>query len=315
MSALQAANEKLSKFHGNMTTEKNMRDQHHSTLDERVCFIEQQMVDSREKAVAAEEGKNKELNGSLKQLHDHVKREKEMRDGHYATVSERLDFLEKLVGESADKYAEHVKALQAANEKLNKVHGNMASEKDTRDKHHATLEERVTFIEQQIGESAENNSQALAALANTHKELSGSLSQLHSHVSRERESREGHHATVDERLEYLEKFVGDSAEKHEKHMKALAASHAKLESVSGIISAEQDARHKHHATMNDRLDFIEKQIGESAGSVDIHAQTLAAQKISHKELRAAFDKLHAHVKGEKEARESHHATVNSAWNF
>jgi len=182
------------------------------------------------------------------------------------------------------------------------VHGHVSVEKDISEKHHATLEERLAIIEQQLGECSENNSQAMAKLECHHKEFSCSLSQLHGHVSREKESREGHHATVNERLEHLEKYVGESADKHGKHIEAV---NAKFNLFSGNLTAEKGAREKQHLTIEERLALIDRQIKECSES---QAEAVGTQKNAHKELCATIDRLHSHVRVEKDTRESHCAT-------
>merc|ERR1719343_698645 len=93
-------------------------------------------------------------------------------------------------------------------------------------------------------------------------------------------------APMVERMQYVEGIVGDSMEKHARE---IAQAHVKLDlfavRVAGVESTKEkvDAlradHHQHasdmqthHATMKQRLDYLEKLIGDSA---DKHAQELA----------------------------------------
>merc|ERR1719210_1377637 len=140
----------------------------------------------------------------------------------HATMGERVDYLEKLMGESADKHATELEALKAAHAKL----------------------------------------------ANDHNTRNSKLSDL---MAREKDAREGHHASVQERLIYLEKVVGDSADKHAAEIDALKAAHSKHATAAAKQTKDLESLkqvHEKHATLEERLNYVEKLLGDSA---DKHA--------------------------------------------
>lgn len=119
-------------------------------------------------------------------------------------------------------------------------------------------------------------------------------------------------APMMERMQYVEGIVGDSMEKHARE---IAQAHVKLDlfavRVSGVESAKEkfDAlradHHQHaadiqthHATMKQRLDYLEKLIGDSA---DKHAQELAKWRAE----RAERTRYHAEALSEVDKRMAH----------
>merc|ERR1740139_262154 len=67
---------------------------------------------------------------------------------------------------------------------------------------------------------------------------------------------ESHHATLGERVKYLEKALGDSADKHTAELNKLRDAHTKH--AQDIIG--------HTATVDERLCFVEKLLGDSANN-------------------------------------------------
>jgi len=230
----------VERFAWTVAEQKASREQNHASLEERVEFIEQQIGDNADghaKQIEALAANHKKLTGILEDLHSKVKGEKGVRYEHHATISERLQYLENFVGESADKHEKYLNDIQKAHSKLKDLQNTMSDTQSTHSDHRATMEERLEFIEKQIGESADmikneaGAKQALAELQANHKQLSSSLDTLHGKVKNDKEERQGHHATVAERLQYLENFIGESADKHDKHIKELDSAHAKLKDI------------------------------------------------------------------------------------
>merc|ERR1719272_1897161 len=72
-----------------------------------------------------------------------------------------------------------------------------------------------------------------------------------------------HRTTMETRLEYIEGMLGDSADKHAKEIEHLSSSHAaKLADLHLAVSV--CAKTDHHVTLEQRLDFLERTLGESA---------------------------------------------------
>jgi len=164
-----------------------------------------------EKALSKIDSNHNELLGNMENLHGKVKGEKESRDAHHATIAERLDCLESFIGESADKHRKHQQELEAAFGKLRDLHSSAKSDQADRDDKHATVEARLELLEKQVGDSADAHLKAISSLETNHRKLMGNLDELNGRVASDAQTRDGHHATIADRLEYLEHFVGESA--------------------------------------------------------------------------------------------------------
>merc|ERR1711920_699978 len=105
--------------------------------------------------------------------------------------------------------------------------GIISREKEERGSHHASLGERVDFLESLIGDNAEKHAREIAAVATGHQKLQGEL-----------KSRGEGHSTVSERVNKLEKAVSDAAERQARE---LSSARAKLESFSNRFSVVRDA--------------------------------------------------------------------------
>merc|ERR1712113_759224 len=103
-----------------------------------------------------------------------------------------------------------------------------------------------------------------------------------------------HHATLQERIAYLEKTLGDSADKHWIEIQALKAAHAKHDTAHGKYASDLDrlkAAHEKHASIEERINYIESVVKDSA---DKHAQELAG---AHKKI----DTLNGRLESDKSA--------------
>ena len=199
--------------------------------------------------------------------------EKEARQKHVATVEERLERLEAAMGDTHNRHSLEIESTKAAHQRLSK-------EQKLRDDKHASFAERLEYLEGKIGDSFDQHERELKAanakLEQVHNRLAqcekhgASISELHrSHSTSSQEHKAvlaAHSASLGERLDFLEKSLGQSAEKHAKEVDALKASHSK-------IATETKVRDAHHATVSERLDYIERMVGDSA---DKHAKELAA---------------------------------------
>ena len=70
------------------------------------------------------------------------------------------------------------------------------------------------------------------------------------------EVRKDHHATVDQRLEHLEKVFADSADKHTQW--------EKMHVEQARLQKQQEEQQVHHASLQERMYYIEKMLGDSA---------------------------------------------------
>merc|ERR1740138_656843 len=183
-----------------------------------------------------------------------------------------------MLGDSADKHAEemaaaHLKIDQVHGRlsaceahgntlgELKKAHSNLANDKKALDSHHATLKERVDFLESALGDNADKHDKASAKVDQIHNRLCGvekfgaSISDLqksHTALSNSHEDHKSKHASTQERLNFLEQTIGDSADKHAQELEKLKAAHDKHEKAAGQHAKdmqEMKAAHAHHATI------------------------------------------------------------------
>lgn len=318
-----------------------------ATIEERLTQLEQEIGGHAEKNsedMTGAHGRIDQLHGRLAQLeerhqssHAELKKshvslasEKAAQDAHHASLKERVDYVEKLLGDSADK---HNKALEAAQARLDQLHGRLSScerhggtleelkkahgmlqtDKTALDSHHATLKERVDFLETFVGESADKHAKELEHLKAAHSKISADAKAQHGKINdqltQDKNDRDSFHATLQERLTYMETLLGDSAEKHESHAKELEGlkslqikqaadikgHHGKL---TDQVTKEREARDFHHASVQERLDYLESALGQSADKHETHAKVLEDHKAMHGKLSS-----------ELRAREASHATL------
>eukprot|EP00435_Cladocopium_sp_Y103_P040911 s2194_g11.t1 len=265
---------------------------------------------------------------SLKKAHGSLASEKQALEKHHATLEERLDYLEKALGDSSDKHTRELEALKAAHQKVatehkskEQSHGQVADrltqlqrEKEDLHARHMLLGERVDYLEKLLGESAEKHTQEIEKFKAKHaKDLDASASKMQSH-----------HAGLQERLEYLESKICDSADKHAKELSNM---HAKMQELHGKlqdeknhreekllhitghfrdqISGEQKTREERHASIEERVKFLESAIGNNAATVDELKQKYEKQGTALEDLRSS----HVNLSTGKSSLDSHHATL------
>merc|ERR1719203_2713997 len=85
------------------------------------------------------------------------------------------------------------------------------------------------------------------------------LQRSHDSLAARKADLEAGHATVQERLKYLEQKLGDSADKHAREIGSLRDAHSK----HGSDLDNLKSLHKKASTVDERLDYIEKSIGDS----------------------------------------------------
>merc|ERR1712190_386850 len=95
----------------------------------------------------------------------------------------------------------------------------------------------------------------------------------------------GHHASIHERVAELERFVGDSADKHNAELEALKRNHSKhakdMEALKGFTP---------HASLEERVAELERFTGDSA---DKHFAEIETLKKAHAKHAKEFDNLRA----------------------
>jgi len=285
----------------------NNHKKHKASVEERLEFVEESIGDSAEQHAKHDEAVGDlqraldTLGGKHKDLYDLHHGEKSARDGHHAAMGERLDYLEKLMGDSADKHA----ALEEAHKALRDQHGATA---DSANKNlqnmtdklevHATLAVRVKYLEECLGESADKHSAAVDDLQKALDTLDGKHKDLHDLHHGDKSARDVHHSSVGERLDYIEQLMGDSADKH----REIEEAHLAMQDHAGQTKTGLDAAHQmvqdlanqleEHATLQQRVKYLEEVLGENA---DKHAKHSTATEELHAALRE-LDARHKDLK-------------------
>jgi len=135
-----------------------------------------------------------------------LQKEHEARNTHHASMQERLDYIEGAIGDSADRHAKW-EAMHSKLEGVSTKFAKLQKEHEARGAHQATLDERIQYLEEAVGDS--QNLRVKAESAHT------KLAKLQA----KQEEYEGHstrHAALKERVDYIEDLLGDSADKHAK---------------------------------------------------------------------------------------------------
>merc|ERR1740121_2875685 len=199
--------------------------------------------------------------GDLKKGHSELHNHRASMDSEHNSVKERLDNIEALFGDATNRQSKELKGLKSLHDKHAAMLTNHASQLEGvlgHQEHHATLPERMAYVEQQLGDSADKHA---AHLAELHKKVSqeqaardkhhGSVKDL---LAREQEERSNHHASLNERLDFLEGAMGTNADKHTRELAQLASSHQKLTSeMKG-----------HGEGVTERVSKLEKALVETA---------------------------------------------------
>ncbi|CAE7507904.1 unnamed protein product [Symbiodinium natans] len=165
------------------------------------------------------------------------------------SIQKRVDFLERLLGESVDRHAQEIESAKTAQARL-------AGEAKAREAHHASVADRLGYIEQLVGDSFDRHS----------KEIQSSHSRLESLHARLAacESQAGQNS-LRERVDFLEKLLGESSQKHAEAATANQVAHeANLERLQHLHGSFQDQissrMEKLHGSIQERLERLEHQL-------------------------------------------------------
>lgn len=266
---------------------------------------------------------------------DHALREKTAWDtlhqGH-VTLQDRINFVEGLLGESMDKQS---KAVDLAHSKIEQVHDRVLHERDALQnslsgyvgQHRTSFEEHATVhsvimkrleevarytgdsfgrqaeLERCMKESFDRHLEEVGSLKAAHANDIGALKAAHAeHVDAVGKAHQIHKATMEERLSFVEKMIGDSAERHAEVQVNVDKVHefvgdqtkntdVQWSNMYDQFAKEQDARtaiHGLHNSLKQRVDYLENILGESA---DKHAEQLAIAQENMNNLHAKVTEL------------------------
>lgn len=318
---LRALRDSHSKHANDLDGLKSAHSTKHSSVDERLDYIEQVVGDSADKhaeELAQLKSFHDSLHGRLTACEGHGSVLNELRDGHgslaaqkaqleqhHASLKERVDYLEGLMNDSADRHAAKIDAAHgkltdmhsrlSAVERfgpaildLKKGHSELHDHKSSITSDHTALKDRTDNMEALFGDSTNRQTRDLKALKALHDKHATTLTNHASQLDGFTLHQE-HHASLPERMTYIEQQIGDSADKHlaeisELHKKVAreqASREKSHNSYKDQMAREQEERGNHHASMNERLDYLESVIGDNA---DKHASEIASVVSGHQKL-------------------------------
>ncbi|CAJ1406631.1 unnamed protein product [Effrenium voratum] len=287
----------------------------------------------------------------LRSSHQKLQSDAKTKESNHNTLLERIQYMEKVMGDSAVK---HSQELAEAHSKIDEMHSrvakcevhgesleslkkstaSLASGKTRLEEHHASLGERVDYLEKALGDSADRHALEMASahskLAALHSRLGDEKEARERHASnttenivKERSTRETHHSSLEERLTYLETYLGESADKQGKSSVA-SRFEQKLKSeifdLRELINNERQMRSRQGEAITEHLE-AEKRAREALEEAVAHHMANHKQSMENHEKRVKeqfghertarerhFDHVEALVRQEKEARSQHHET-------
>merc|ERR1740121_2981241 len=340
--------EEMKRSHGNLAKEKQELSRNHTSLKDRLDHMDKTFGETFDK-----HSKNLQLLGTAHDKHiaDLSKHARDMdglraeKKNHHELLTGRLEGLERAHGEATAKHSSGVSELgskvQATIDRLAGVekhgqhigdlkrsHDALAAKKADLENSHATMGERVSYLEKMLGDSVEKHAKELRALKDSHSNHKNDLEGLKSLHSK--------HSTVDERLDYVEKCIGDSADKHAEELEKLKRSHdslhgrlssceshgsklSDLQKSHGGLAAKKAELEMHHASLQERVDYLEKILNDSADKHnekieeaharlgDLHGRLAACEKFGAalKDLKKGHSDLHDH----RNSMDSLHASL------
>jgi len=271
------------------------------TIAERVEYVEKMLGDSAEKHAEEIDALKTAAVKHEVAFHKHVK-SMESISNHHSTIGERLDYVERLVGDSADKHAEELEKLRAAHNKHEATVNKRFKDVDGLQKaseHHASMAERIDYIEQQLGGSVDAHASeidAVKALQSRHEKDFG----RHAKELEALKASHAHHASLAERVTYVERQLGDSADTHARELEVahqkldhkvdqkftelherLASSVSELKKAHSGLASENGTLDAHHASLRERVDFLESAIGDSADRNSKSMESIEALRSAH----------------------------------
>lgn len=271
--------------------------EHHATLAERVDYLEKALGDSSDRhtrelealkvahqKMVAEHMGQEQGHGQVSDRVTQLQREKEELRAHHMPLTERMDYLETLLGESAEKHAQELETFKDKHAKLDAGANKLCS-------HHAGLEERMEYLEAKIGDSFDKHAKELSNVHAKVEELHGKLQDQKStreekllyfngHLQQQvtaQKTGDERHASMEERLKFLESLMGDNAElgkESRQVVKVLEEKHAGVLDRLDSVEKEQAARQKIEEVMKCKTQEQQKHNETQAELVDSLQRTV-----------------------------------------
>lgn len=251
----------------------------HSKVDKLQALIasEQREADSRHTSISGQFAKEKDARDALHDL--------------YTSMKQRLDYLEALLGDSAERQSRDAAAARDEVDQLHTrlvqehkardahygcIHEQLAKEKEHRDLHVAAVSERLAYVERMMADVVDRHAQETERLHGKVDKLRGSvaaqtdhgptiesLKQAHAVFAKDRPALQAQSDAVAQRLEHLEVRHRGVVEQHGQE---LAVAHAKLEQLHSRL-AEVGATRDTQQASSQALLAREQQASESLQAV------------------------------------------------
>jgi len=189
------------------------------------------------------------------------------------------------MGESADKHKRHMQELDSNHARMRDLEVLVKNERTRRDEQQMGVSTHLEKLSKLIEDTGEKHAKVATALDLEHKKLRAGL--------------EAHNVTLESRLEFIEKFVGESCSKLDKHASDIETVNHKLKDFQGYYSGERVVRDKNHSLLSERIDMLDK---TSRDSLDSLSETVRGLDIEQRKIHASLNELHGRVKGEVETR-------------
>jgi len=249
-----------------MENDRAMHAARHASLKERIDMHDSQLTDAVQR--------HDSHVGKFENSHTRLSSEIKSQADHQALLTQRLSATEGFIGEAARRNTEE---LKNASYKIDQLYAD----------HQSLLNQHLTKTELAVSEATQRHSQELAG-------AHAKIDQLQSHVAGEHQaqrqafgasleslknaqekwaselenrhsSNNTRHATTEQRLDYIEKTSGHTVDEHAKQ---LLAARNDIQSLHAHLTAEKNAREKHHSTVESRVQSLE----ESVGTTDWHGR-------------------------------------------
>eukprot|EP00928_Gymnodinium_smaydae_P062449 TRINITY_DN46305_c0_g1_i1.p1 TRINITY_DN46305_c0_g1~~TRINITY_DN46305_c0_g1_i1.p1 ORF type:complete len:1332 (-),score=238.39 TRINITY_DN46305_c0_g1_i1:94-4089(-) len=284
----------------------------HATVERRLTQLEQSATGTATICHRME----KELNAFRETLHDstehHRSRFEEaqgsMQDvlSRHVAAEQRIAYAEKLLAELADQSVGHSRSMDDTRKHIQDCHAHVKSESEMRERHHGSLQQRVDKLESLLGESVDKHSNDWTDAHEKIRNVFDKVRACEERIDGETEARGSHHCTVEQRISYLEKKIGDCADQHQEEIQdvrnqLLVERRSRDEQHGAIQLRFDDARqnvenlHGHRATIEERIASLEKELGNVGDRQE--------------ETRQSLHGVCAQIRDETHGREQHHATV------
>lgn len=210
----------------------------------------------------------------LKQAHKHVASDGVALHQRCLSVEQHLKHIDGVVGAST---SEQARRLQVASNSVQEIHDHVRYEAQRHHSHCNALEDRINAIESTVGGSV-----GAADLHAAHRKILDVDGQLRM----EQTARANDYSNMDSRLRHMEMLLNEGAEKNHRQIQEVMASHAQLRDICGSFEDRKFASDAHQASLGERLQGIEKLMGNAFTE---HGKEVQLAKRQVQALQARLD--------------------------